>query len=67
MAPDDNPRGVVVVCVFLVGFRIGMLGTARWLEMPQMAKKGDWNHTFRQILTKKSGSKYNIFLGFAQI
>ena len=44
--PPVVPRG------FSVGFRIGMLSTARWVEMLQGAKKRGRNYTFRQILTK---------------
>ena len=33
-------------CGFSVGFRIGMLITARWLETLQRAKKGVRNNTF---------------------
>ena len=45
-----------------------MLSTARWLEMLQRAKKGGWNYTFCQILTKNWGrnTTFSSFL-IAQI
>ena len=48
--------------VFSVGFWIGMLSTARWLEMLQRAKKkggggggGGRKYTVSQIMTKNMG------------